>query len=261
MEDESNKKRTLSHMGLCCQLCCPPFPSGAFFVKFIRYSMLQFVALKPFLALALALLEIKDHETPHSNHSAVHTIERAMSLVQIVTAICVIIALYALFNLYKVTKPLLVGLNPLAKFLAIKALVAFTILQRLILTLLVYKHVIKGNGHTSADMRSLRLQNFLISIEMVFFTVVFFFVFSYSEFRMKSNSEIVASPAVSYCGKLGHAFRFYDIVSTRVDTMIKNNEMVQLTSPSSVNKSSSSSDKDRDQHHQEQEPASANDSN
>jgi len=231
---------SLKHMGLCCKVCCPPFKDGFVFVKFIRMAMLQFVFCKPLLALALSVLEIKEHETPHSNHQKTHTLEKGLVLVQIFTAVVVTVALYALFNLYKVTKTLLVGLSPLAKFLSIKALVALTILQRLVLTGMVSRHIIKGTATATAEERSLRLENFLISIEMVFFTVLFFFVFAYNEFRMKSSSSSPsAATTTSWCGKLAHSCSFCDIVNSRVDTMIKTSEMVQLTTGKDSNGESS----------------------
>lgn len=228
-------RHSLKHFGFFCRVICNEFDSGHSFVRFIRISILQFVILKPILALSMALLEIKVHDLEHPYHKdnadEIARLGRLENLVVFLTFVVVVTALYALFNCYFATKALLQGLHPLTKFIAIKALVAVTIVQRLLCKAALATGNMPGNNAIGLDPeeQALRIQNFLICIDMVLFTIVFYFAFSYTEFKLKASTTLSMGDTLFH--KIMRSLRFWDIFH-RVDRINQINEMRILDSSS-----------------------------
>lgn len=99
-----------------------------------------------------------------------------------------VIAIYCLVLFYQACKEDLKLIQPLPKFLSIKAVVFFSFWQGMSISALVYLDVIKATPYFSADLYAKGLQDFIICIEMFFFAVVHHYIFSYEDFARFSHA-------------------------------------------------------------------------
>ncbi|CAI9088578.1 OLC1v1022947C4 [Oldenlandia corymbosa var. corymbosa] len=107
----------------------------------------------------------------------------------IILNISVSLALYSLVLFYHVFAKELAPHNPLSKFLCIKGIVFFSFWQSIVLSALVSLGVIKSN-YFWLDVEHLQeaLQNVLIIIEMVFFSILQQHAYSAEPYRTASLS-------------------------------------------------------------------------
>jgi len=183
-KDEMKKLQSLPKTGVCtcCCFCFLGFfhtPSK--FVSFIHGCMLQLLIFKPIFTAILSAIEIDTTANHSITITEKHHLHKVAWAFRILTAIVLFIVLYALFSLYRMLNHRMTGNRPVLKFFSIKLLVALTIVQRIILEGLVSHQKLKGIKLQSPEDRSVRIQQLLISLEMVIFSVIFFFVFSYKD--------------------------------------------------------------------------------
>eukprot|EP00210_Caulerpa_lentillifera_P007089 g6782.t1 len=173
--------RTLEPNWLCCTCCLPRAPINGQFLRRCKQGVLQFVLVKPLLAIiTLTLYNSKDGD------------QRAYEE-----------ALYALIVFYQGTEPLLAPFKPLLKFVLIKAVVFLTFWQGLVIALL-------ASWGTFSSGSAKDLQNFLICVEMLFAAILLLFAFPYKEYRVAGMDARLGA------GNVRHAISIRDVVSDTV---------------------------------------------
>ncbi|KAL0086648.1 organic solute transporter Ostalpha-domain-containing protein [Phycomyces blakesleeanus] len=141
---------------------------------FVKRSILQFVYLKPILAILTMILKatgnFTEGEVSWSSSYFYITFIYNLSVCQ---------SLWSLLVFFYATKEDLVGFRPFSKFLCVKSIIFFSFWQSVVITFLVSIGVIKdsGPGHISVA-----IQDILICVEMVPAAIGHFYSFTYKEY-------------------------------------------------------------------------------
>ncbi|CAI9784144.1 unnamed protein product [Fraxinus pennsylvanica] len=103
--------------------------------------------------------------------------------------VSVSLALYSLVIFYHVFAKELAPHKPLAKFLCVKGIVFFCFWQGILLDILVAMGIVKSN-HFWLDVEHLQeaLQNMLVVVEMVFFSLLMQYAYTAAPYRTASVS-------------------------------------------------------------------------
>ena len=143
--------------------CCPRIPLGAEFIKNMKRTTLQFVVVKPLMALfALVAMWGGFWDTDGCQYFNL-----------IVYNLSYTTALYGLFLFYLGTKTLLVGFSPVGKFSAVKVIVFATYYQSLLVVAVPGMDDLGGSE---------KWNDWIICFEMALFAVMHEVCFSYKEF-------------------------------------------------------------------------------
>jgi len=106
--------------------CCWRYrPTKAYFMYTIKWSVMQYVLIRPAISIAGIICQYYDVLCASGSYS----IHYADVYLESVDFISISIALYGLVLFYGLTKEELAGRRPLAKFLSIKLIVMFTFYQ------------------------------------------------------------------------------------------------------------------------------------
>jgi len=154
-------KGLMAHPKPCC--CWPKMRLGVDFIVAMKRTTLQFVILKPLMAMLALILMATD--TFH--------LAAAQWFLLVVYNLSYTTALYGLLLFYFATKTLLKGFSPVGKFSSVKVIVFATYYQSLIVV------AIPGMDELGS---SERWNDFIICFEMALFAVMFNRQFHYSEF-------------------------------------------------------------------------------
>eukprot|EP00803_Ostreobium_quekettii_P010511 evm.model.scf_63.20 EVM.evm.TU.scf_63.20 scf_63:139344-146569(+) len=176
--------------------CLPPMPVNGQFIRHTKQGVLQFVLLKPVLAILILILDYKDHYN-EGNWDA----SDGYLWVQIVYNVLYTLALYSLVVFYQGTEELLAPFHPLIKFLLIKAVIFFTFWQGLFISI-IYA------GRCAQNAKN--LQNFLISVEMLGAAWLMWFAFPYTDYKIAGANTGLGR------GNIGHAISIQDVVNDTV---------------------------------------------
>ena len=156
--------------------CLPRIALSARFLRFCKQLALQFVIVKPIMAVLDILVSVAGTEV------------NFWSIVEVVVYnTSYTLALYALILFYKATRrhPGLEGQYPVLKFLTVKLVVFATYYQTMIL------EVVPAGDVSKVALTS--FNNFVLCCEMVIFAAVQYFAFSYKPFLVhdtKSSSRV-----------------------------------------------------------------------
>lgn len=180
-----------------CTCCLPPLQVNGQFIRTVKKGALQFVFLKPILAiLTLVLYATGNYDEGNWSPSGSYL------WITIAYNITYTVALYALLLFYMGTHELLEPFRPLLKFVLVKSVIFLTFWQGLFISICVGADLIpspeEGNN----------VQNFLICIEMLPAAICMLFAFPWKEFA--SDSARLERTAV------GHAMSLGDVVSDTV---------------------------------------------
>lgn len=128
---------------------------------FVKRGILQFVYVKPVLAIITMILKATGnyHEGQFSWTSSYFYLTFFYNLSVCLSLWCLMVFFYA-------TKKDLVKFRPLPKFLCVKAIIFFSFWQGVVVALLVFAGVIPEAEHISVA-----IQDFLVCIEMVPFAI------------------------------------------------------------------------------------------
>jgi hypothetical protein len=141
------------------------------FIRFVKQGALQFVILKPLLAiLTLALYATGNYE--EGNWS----VTGSYLWITIIYNITYTLALYALLLFYMGTHELLEPFRPLLKFVLVKSVIFLTFWQGLFISIAV------GTGTVPSAAEGNNIQNFLICVEMLPAAVCIIFAFPWRDF-------------------------------------------------------------------------------
>ncbi|KAG9099097.1 hypothetical protein FRC06_005657 [Ceratobasidium sp. 370] len=158
--------------------CCWRYrPTKAYFMYTIKWSVLQYVIIRPAVSITGIICEAL-HVLCQSSWSYKHP-SVYLSAVDFVS---ISIALYGLILFYGLTKDELVGRRPLAKFLTIKLIVMATFYQEFVFDALQNHGVIKPTEYWTASNIADGLNALATTIEMVFFACFMIWAYPVSEY-------------------------------------------------------------------------------
>ncbi|WPT16386.1 Transmembrane protein 184A [Picochlorum sp. SENEW3] len=180
-----------------CTCCLPPMQVNGQFIRNVKRGALQFVFLKPILAvLTLVLYATGNYDEGNWSPSGSYL------WITIVYNITYTVALYALLLFYVGTHELLEPFRPLLKFILVKSVIFLTYWQGLLISIMV------GAGLIYSAEDGNAVQNFMTCVEMLPAAIFMLFAFPWKEFA--SDSVGLGRDAV------GHAMSLGDVVT---DTM------------------------------------------
>lgn len=197
--------RNLETSWLCCTCCLPRTPINGQFLRRCKQGVLQFVLVKPLLAIiTLSLYNSKDSSHDRAYEEGNWAADNGYLWIQILYNVCYTLALYALIVFYQGTEPLLAPFKPLLKFVLIKAVVFLTFWQGLVIALLA------SWGTLSSSESAKDLQNFLICVEMLFAAILLLYAFPYRQYKVAGMEARLGA------GNVRHAISIRDVVSDTV---------------------------------------------
>ncbi|KAI1793720.1 organic solute transporter Ostalpha-domain-containing protein [Ganoderma leucocontextum] len=165
--------------------CCWRYrPTKAYFMYTVKWSVLQYVILRPALSIAGIICE-------HYGvlcQSGPWSFRTAHAYFSVIDCISITIALYGLLLFYGLTKDELVGRKPLAKFLSIKLIVMFTFYQSFVFSALEGR-VIHATQYWTATNIADGLNALAICIEMVIFSAFMMYAYTWKEYAITGRPK------------------------------------------------------------------------
>eukprot|EP00232_Nephroselmis_pyriformis_P031295 CAMPEP_0182855026 /NCGR_PEP_ID=MMETSP0034_2-20130328/1600_1 /TAXON_ID=156128 /ORGANISM="Nephroselmis pyriformis, Strain CCMP717" /LENGTH=348 /DNA_ID=CAMNT_0024985927 /DNA_START=92 /DNA_END=1135 /DNA_ORIENTATION=+ len=185
--------------GTCC---FPPIPVDGVLMRRCKQGALQFVIIKPILAVITLVLEGYG-KFPEGNFNPL----LSYFWITFVYNICYGTALLSLVLFYLAARDLLQPFRPVLKFALVKAVIFLTFWQGLASMVSVRFGVLDSTREAKA------LQNFLICGEMLITSVVLLWAFPYLEYK---HDHGAARAAGELGGNMVHAISMHDVVSDTV---------------------------------------------
>ncbi|PPQ85983.1 hypothetical protein CVT25_001682 [Psilocybe cyanescens] len=163
--------------------CCWRYrPTKAYFMYTVKWSVLQYVIIRPAASIAGIICEKYDVLCEADGYS----IHYAAVYIEAINFVSISVALYGLLMFYGLVHEELEGKRPLAKFLAIKLIVMFTFYQSFMIKAL------HGQIHATAYWTATNIANGLTAlatcVEMVFFAILMWWAYSVNEYRRKEGT-------------------------------------------------------------------------
>lgn len=161
--------------------CCWQFrPTKAYFMYTLKWSVMQYVVVRPALSIAGIICQRFNVLCESSSYN-VHFASLYLDTIDLIS---VSIALYGLVLFYDLTKEELAGRRPLAKFLSIKLIVFFTFYQSFLFTAMEGR-VIHGTEFWTSTNIADGLNALATCIEMIFFATFMMWSFNWKEYQLK----------------------------------------------------------------------------
>ncbi|KAL0273038.1 UNVERIFIED_CONTAM: hypothetical protein PYX00_005814 [Menopon gallinae] len=163
-------------------MCClPNWEMGREFVHMCKHGILQYTVMRPLTTAISFVCELNGVYGEGEFRGDV-----AFPYMILVNNCSQFIAMYCLVLFYRANKDDLRPMQPVGKFLCIKAVVFFSFFQGVIISILVYTGVISSvfdtNNTDTIKIVSSKLQDFLICIEMFLAAIAHHYSFSYKPF-------------------------------------------------------------------------------
>jgi hypothetical protein len=157
------------------------------FLLYTQIGTLQYCVLRPITAVLAFLFELAGvyGEGEFRWDAAYPYLSFIVNCSQIWAMYCLVLFYYAL-------KDELKGLNPVPKFIVVKAVVFFTFWQFVLLSLLAKLGILHETENYSEDRLTAALQDFIVCIEMCFAALAHHAAFNYQQFHDTSQPHIVA---------------------------------------------------------------------
>lgn len=198
----------MSHMFPFC--CLPPFQVSARTFRMWKLLLLQYMLLKPFVAVVAILL------TPSGAFEETSwSFSNAHVYFVLILNVSVTLAFTTLVYFFVEYRDLLTPHQPMGKFAAVKAVVFLSFWQGVLMGILVHIGVIKESkqGLWNSDQVSTGLQDFLICIEMLLMCYLHHRVFPETPYVPLCGHQ----PVKSWVWR--HVFSVSDVVDDSVDTV------------------------------------------
>lgn len=160
-------------------------PTKAYFMYTIKWSVLQYVVVRPGVSIAGIVCEYYGVLCP----SGPYSIYYAEVYLEAIDFVSITVALYGLFIFYGLTHAELQGRRPLAKFLAIKLIVMFTFYQSFVFSALESHGIIKATDYWTSTNIANGLNALAICIEMVFFAAFMMWAYTWKEYTLKGGEH------------------------------------------------------------------------
>ncbi|KAI0367134.1 DUF300-domain-containing protein [Pilatotrama ljubarskyi] len=158
--------------------CCWRYrPTKAYFMYAVKWSVLQYVILRPLLSIAGIVCQYYGVLC----ESGPWSFRTAHAYITVIDGVSISVALYGLLIFYGLTKEELKGRKPLSKFLSIKLIVMFTFYQGLVFDALEGR-VIKSTQYWTETNIADGLNALAICIEMVIFSAFMMYAYSWREY-------------------------------------------------------------------------------
>lgn len=158
--------------------CCWRYrPSKAYFMYTVKWSVLQYVIIRPAVSIAGIVCERYNVLCPDESFDPRY----AQVYLSAVDFASITVALYGLILFYGLTKDELTGKRPLAKFLAIKLIVMATFYQSFIFDLLEGRVIHATEYWTETNIAD-GLNALTTCIEMVFFAAFMMWAYTWNEY-------------------------------------------------------------------------------
>ncbi|KAG9220153.1 hypothetical protein CCMSSC00406_0007152 [Pleurotus cornucopiae] len=179
---------------------------------FLKRGILQYVQVKPALALATVVLKAVGKFNEGS-----FRVDSGYLYVSIVYNVSICLALYCLAMFWLVVSDDLKPFRPVPKFLCVKGILFFSFWQAIGISILVSAGAIKSLGpYTDAEHISLGLTDTLICVEMPFFAIAHMFAFSHTDFIDNKHSFVARMP---FYFAFRDAFGLRDVVADSKATL------------------------------------------
>ncbi|KAJ8457564.1 hypothetical protein ONZ45_g18264 [Pleurotus djamor] len=179
---------------------------------FLKRGILQYVQVKPLLALATVILKALG-----KFNEGDFRIDSGYLYISIIYNTSICLALYCLAMFWLVVSDDLKPFRPVPKFLCVKGILFFSFWQAIGISILVSAGAIKKLGpYTDAEHISLGLTDTLICIEMPFFAVAHMFAFSHTDFIDNTHSYVARMP---FYYAFRDAFGLLDVVEDSKTTL------------------------------------------
>ncbi|KAI8349949.1 organic solute transporter Ostalpha-domain-containing protein [Choanephora cucurbitarum] len=172
---------------------------------FVKRGILQFVYVKPVLAVITMLLKA----TGNYNEGE-FTLTSSYFYLTFIYNISVCLSLWCLMVFFYATKQDLAEFRPLPKFLCVKAIIFFSFWQGVAIALLVFAGIIPESEHISVA-----IQDFLVCLEMVPFAIGHAYSFSYTDYF----DRIVHSARMPIRKAISDSFGIKDVLMDTLDTL------------------------------------------
>eukprot|EP00940_MAST-03C_sp_MAST-3C-sp2_P001566 g1566.t1 len=172
---------TIHHL-LPFNLCfSEPLPVNRRFFRKMETGVIQYMVLKPFLAITQLVLTACDAY----EEEGIFDFSRGYAWILWLTNFSQTIALYCLFYIYHAIHnlPELQSKRLFGKFICIKAVVFFAFWQAFAFSVLEYAGIIKDTDDMTASVRAAAIDDFILCVEMVIIAYAHRHVFSYFEYR------------------------------------------------------------------------------
>ncbi|KAI0628302.1 organic solute transporter subunit alpha/Transmembrane protein [Trametes polyzona] len=179
--------------------CCWRYrPTKAYFMYTVKWSVLQYVILRPLLSIAGIVCEYYGVLC----ESGPWSFKTAHAYITVIDGVSITIALYGLLIFYGLTKDELKGRKPLSKFMSIKLIVMFTFYQSLVFDALEGR-VIKPTQYWTETNIADGLNALAICIEMVIFSAFMMYAYSWREYvvpgRPRTSVWRPLWDSINYC--------------------------------------------------------------
>jgi len=188
-------------------------PTKPYFMHTIRWSVLQYVIIRPLGTIAGIICERFNVLC----ETAGYNVHFAAVWIEAIEFISISVALYGLLVFYGLMAPELEGRRPLAKFLSVKLIVMFTFYQSFMFNTLASHHVIHATEYWTATNVANGLTALSICVEMVFGSAFMWWGYPYTEYR-RGLDEPPTSVWRALCSRINFsdfgreivaAFKFY----------------------------------------------------
>ncbi|KAL6779819.1 hypothetical protein ACKKBG_A13855 [Auxenochlorella protothecoides x Auxenochlorella symbiontica] len=177
--------------------CLPPLPVNGRFVRWTKQGALQFVIIKPILAVLVVVLYATGNYKEGS-----WAADQGYIYITVIYNLTYSIALYALLLFYLGTHELLVPFRPLLKFILIKSVIFLSFWQGFFIA------ICSAAGLVKSAEEGVNIQNFLLCMEMLPAAICMLFAFPYAPY-------VVAGGGLSG-GNVTHAISIRDMVTDTV---------------------------------------------
>ncbi|KAI8915830.1 organic solute transporter Ostalpha-domain-containing protein [Gorgonomyces haynaldii] len=144
---------------------------------FIRKGVLQFIVLKPLLAIAIMILKANN-----LYEDGYFAWDNAYGYITLIYNLSVCWSMYCLVMFYFQCSRDLKPYRPLPKFICVKSIIFLTFWQGLILALFVWAGWIDGNTDYSPNNISLALQDIILCFEMPLFAWMHYHAFPWTDY-------------------------------------------------------------------------------
>ncbi|MES1911045.1 MAG: hypothetical protein MHM6MM_009665 [Cercozoa sp. M6MM] len=192
--------------------CVTPWRMGDEFLAKNKLGILQYVPVKLLCAALTLILSLAGAYT-----DGALKFNDGYLYVALLTNCSQMWALYCLAYFYLGTKDLLAPLNPVAKFMCIKAVIMFTWWQSVALAILVSAGVL-GDEHEEGDKIAKQLQDFIICIEMFLAALAHRYAFPVKDFYDPGHANTFAEP---FFRSIFRAANMRDVLQDVGETMPK----------------------------------------
>ncbi|PCH39036.1 DUF300-domain-containing protein [Wolfiporia cocos MD-104 SS10] len=163
--------------------CCLRYrPTKAYFMYTLKWSVLQYVIIRPVLSIVGIICQAKGVLC----ESGPWSFKTANAYIEVIDGISITFALYGLIIFYGLTKDELKGKRPLAKFLSIKLIVMFTFYQGLVFDALEGRVIHATEYWTETNIAD-GLNALATCIEMVCFSAFMVYSFSVKDYKIPGS--------------------------------------------------------------------------